>query len=151
LPGSRESILAAQNAIDLLRCEARELFRRGAGTEQAQRCNLAGLSLCPIKAAVGVLGVEHGENASDPIARQAEFLWLILVITMVILIRRNADHQHFAHRRVSELIVQPGRDPFRLRDPGDGPAGQLVQPAPAGDSVFGSKRLGAEHEGHKLK
>ena len=44
--------------------------------------------------------------------------------------------------------MQPGRDPFSLRDLGDGPAGQLVQPATAGDGVLGREGRGAAYEGH---
>ena len=67
-----------------------------------------------VKAAVGVLRFEHGENAGDAIARQAEFVRLrfVVVIIVIIVVRWNADRQHLAHRRVGELIVQPGGDPL---------------------------------------
>jgi hypothetical protein len=126
----------------LLRHEARELFRRGSRSEQAQRRNLSRLGLNRIKAAVGVLGIEHGEHTPDPIARQAEFRRFCFVI---ILIRRNANRQHLAHRYIRKLVMQPCCDPFSLRDAGDSPAGQFIQPVPAGGSVLGREGLGAEH------
>ena len=142
--------MAAQHAIDLLRIEAGELFWRGPGAVKAQRRDFVGLGLSRIKAAVGALRVEHGEHAGDAIARQAEFLRLRFVIVgiVVIVVRGNADRQHLAHRRVGRLVVQPGRDPLRLRDPGDGPAGQFGQPAAAGDGVLGRQGGSAAHERH---
>ena len=133
-----------------MRVEAGELFWRGPGAVQAQRRDLVGLGLRRIEAAIGALGVEHGEHAGDAIARQAEFVRLrfVIVVIVVVVVRRNADRQHLAHRRVGELIVQPGRDPFGLRDPGDGPAGQLGQPAADGDGVLGRQGGGAAHERH---
>ena len=99
-----------------------------------------------------MLRLEHGEHAGDAIARQAEFVRLrfviIVVIVVIIIVRGNADRQHLAHRRVGELIVQPGRDPFRLRDAGDGPAGQLDQPAATGDGVLGRQGGSAANERH---
>ena len=92
------------------------------------------------------LAVEHGEHAGDAIAGQAEFGRLRVVVIVVVVVRRNADRQHLAHRRVGELIVQPGGDPFGLRDAGDGPAGQLGQPAAAGDGVLGRQGSGAANE-----
>ena len=136
LPGAGEPILATQHAIDLLRLEAGELFWRGPGAVQAQRCDLVGLGLRRIKAAIGALGVEHGEHAGDAIARQAEFMRLRVIIVVVVVVRRHADCQNLAHRRIGELIVQPGGDPFRLRHLGDRPAGQLDQPAADGDGVL---------------
>ena len=105
LPGAGEAILAAQHAIDLLRVEARELFWRGAGAVKAQGRDFAGLGLLRVKAAIGVLGVEHGEHAGDAIARQAEFLRLRFVIVgiVAIVVRGNADRQHLAHRRIGEV------------------------------------------------
>ena len=95
--------MAAQHAIDLLRLEAGELFRRGPGAVKAQRCDFVGLGLRRIKAAIGALGVEHGEHAGDAIAGQAELVRLRFVIIVVIVVRRNADRQHLAHRRVGEV------------------------------------------------
>ena len=138
--------MAAQHAIDLLRLEAGELFWRGPGAVKAQRCDLVGLGLRRIEAAIGALGVEHGEHAGDAIARQAEFERFRLVVIVLVVVRRNADRQHFAHRRVGELIVQPGGDPFRLRHLGDRPVGQLGQPAAAGDGVLGRQDRGAANE-----
>ena len=65
-----------------------------------------GLGLRRIKAAIGALGVEHGEHAGDAIARQAEFVrlrFVIVGIVAVVVVRRNADRQHLAHRRVGEV------------------------------------------------
>ena len=73
LASAGKPILATQHAIDLLRLKAGELFWRGPGAVQAQRCDLVGFGLRRIKAAIGALGVEHGEHAGDAIARQAEF------------------------------------------------------------------------------
>ena len=99
--------------------EAGELFRRGPGAVQAQRRDLVGLGLRRIEAAIGALGLEHGEHAGDAIARQAEFGRLrFVIVVVVVVVGRNADRQHLAHRRVGELIVQPGGDPLRLRRPG---------------------------------
>ena len=42
--------------------------------------------------------------------------------------------------------MQPGRDPFCLRDPGDGPAGQFGQPAADRDGVFGRQGGSAANE-----
>ena len=97
-----------------------------------------------------MLGVEHGKHAGDPIARQAEFVRLrsLILIVIVIIVRRNTEGNHLAHRRVGELIVQPGRDPFRLRDRGDSLVGKLGQPAPDGDGVVGRQGLGPPHERH---
>ena len=102
LPGAGEAILIAQHAIDLLRVEARELHRRGPGAVQAQGRGFVGLGLVRVKSAIGALGVEHGENAADAIARQAEFLRLRFVI-VARRRRGNADHQDLAHRRVGEV------------------------------------------------
>ena len=152
LSGAGEPILVAQHAVDLLRRQARELFRRRSGAVKAQRRGFAGLRLARVETAIGVLGFEHGEDASDAIARQAEFGRLRLVATIIIIIiiivPGNAERQHLAHRHVGELIVHPGRDPFRLRDPGDGPVGELDQPAADSDGVLGRQRGGAAHERH---
>ena len=71
-----------------------------------------------------------------------------VIIVIAIIVCGNAERQHLAHRRVGELVVQPGREPFRLRDPGDGPVGQLGQPAADGDGVLGRQGGSAAHEGH---
>ena len=99
-----------------------------------------------------MLRVEHGEHAGDAIARQTEFVRLrsviiVVIVIVIIIVRGDADRQHLAHRRVGELIVQPGGDPFRLRDPGDGPAGQFGQPAANGDGVLGRQGGSAANEG----
>src|SRR6516225_7653768 len=44
--------------------------------------------------------------------------------------------------------MQPGRNPFRLRDAGDGSVGQLDQPAADGASILGRERYGVAHIGH---
>ena len=96
-------------------------------------------------------GFEHGENAGDAVARQAEFgrfRSVATIIVVIIIVLRNAERQHLAHRRVGELIVHPGCDPFRLRDPGDGPVGELGQPAADGDGVLGRQGGSVAHEGH---
>src|SRR5262249_10872810 len=62
LSGTGKAILPAQDAIDLLCCEARELLRRGAGPIQAQLRGFSRFRLAGAETAVGVLGVEHGEH-----------------------------------------------------------------------------------------
>ena len=146
-PAPAKPILTTQHAIDLLRVEAGELFWRGPGTVEAQRRDLAGLGLVGIKAAIGVLRLEHGEHAGDAIARQAEFGGSLVIVVIVVIVapERRPSAPRASPRR--ELIVQPGRDPFRLRDAGDGPVGQLGQPAADGDGVLGRQGSGAAHEG----
>ena len=149
LSGAGEAILVAQHAIDLLRGEAREFLRRGAGAVKAQGRGFEGLGLAEAEAAVRLLGLEHGEHAGDAIARQAEFVLLGLAVLLIIFgPGEHADRQHLAHRRVGELIAQPGREPLRLRDPGDAAARELGQPAAAGDAVLGREGGSALDERH---
>ena len=101
LASAGEAILTAQHAIDLLRLEAGELFWRGPGAVKAQRCDLVGLGLRRIEAAIGALGVEHREHAGDAIARQAEFERLRL--------RRRRRRRRRPERRPSALRASPRR------------------------------------------
>ena len=48
--------------------------------------------------------------------------FIVVIVIINVIVRGDADGQHLAHRRVGKLIVQPGGDPFCLRDPGDGPS-----------------------------
>ena len=91
LPGAGKPILTAQHAVDLLRVEAGELFRRGPRAVEAQRCDLVGPGLIRVKSAIGALGVEHGEHAADAVAGQAEFLRLGFVILVIVVVGWNAD------------------------------------------------------------
>src|SRR5262245_54101993 len=72
---------------------------------------------------------------------------LIVVIVIInVFVRGDADRQHLAHRRVGKLVVQPGGDPFRLRDLGDSSVGELGQPAANGDAVLSCQGGSAAHE-----
>src|SRR5262245_51947 len=71
-----------------------------------------------------------------------------IVIINVVVVRGGADRQNLAHRRVGKLIVQPSGDPFRLRDLGDGPAGERGQPVATSDAVLGCQGGSATHERH---
>src|SRR5262245_54686280 len=73
---------------------------------------------------------------------------LIVFVLGNLIIGSGADCQHLAHRRVGKLVVQPGCDAFCLCDPGDGPAGELVQPAANGNDVLFRQGSSPEDEGH---
>jgi len=115
LSGAGKTILVPQDAIDLLRNKAGEPI-------QAQGRHFEGLRLRGDKTAVGALSLEHGQHTGDAIACHTELVRLRFVV-LVIIIGENAAYQHLAHRRVSELIVHPNGNPFRLRDSGDGSVG----------------------------
>src|SRR5262245_27148252 len=72
---------------------------------------------------------------------------LIVVVLVNLIVRGDADRQHLAHRRVGKLVVQPGGDPFRLRDLGDRAVGELGQPAANSDAVLSCQGGSAAHEG----
>src|SRR5262249_55892270 len=96
--------------------------RRGWRICAAQRRSLARLRLAGAEPAVGVLDIEHREQAADAITLQTEFLRLGLDIVVVV-VRRGADRDYLAHRGVGEIVVQPGCDLLRLRDSSDGSIG----------------------------
>src|SRR5262249_32038872 len=73
--------------------------------------------------------------------------FIVVIVTIKVIVRGAADRQHLAHRRVGKLVVETGGDPFRLRDPGDGPVGEFGQPAANGDAVLGCQGSSATHEG----
>src|SRR5262249_22637104 len=142
LPGASEAVLTSQHPVDLLRLEARKLFRRGAGAIDTQGRSLMRLYLIRAEAAVAALDLEHSEHPLDAIAPQAK---LELIVDLII---GNADSEHLAHRRVGEVVMHPSCKPPCLRDLGDGSAGQLDQPAANGATILRGKGCGAVHKGH---
>ena len=144
LAGAGETILIANDAADLLARDAREFLRRRPRAIEAERRGLEGFRLVGAETAVGPFRLEHGEHARHPVAGQAEFQLFRFVA--LVLVGGGADGQRLAHRRVGQLIVQPGRDPFGLVDRGDGPAGQFGQAATDRGGVFGGEGGGAFDE-----